>query len=214
MLTILGFAGITLFDFAVFNRFWSIISVKKESETQTAESQLSLSNVENEAETGITQLSPINKASKDPEIQTSSQQTDADETKKLEFSRLIGILTDLGYRLTKLAFIRDNSDSLPDNLSLDEFHLILALFSYRGDKLTVIEIFLPRLPDSLSLAELNRILTVFPYRGDKLKVTRIFLPRLKDDYSDSDFERFKNHFSYIGDKKTAIELLLRKNQTQ
>ena len=175
MLTILGFAGITLFDFAVFNRFWSIINVKKESATQTAQSRLPLSSIEDETETGIKHPTPINEANKEPETQTPPQQTDADETKKLEFSRLIGILTDLGYRLTKLAFIRDNSDSLPDSLSLDELHLLLALFSYRSDRLTVIEIFLSRLKDDYSESDFDTYKKHFSYNSDRKQAIKLLL---------------------------------------
>ena len=211
-LTILGFFGIKIFDITISDLLWSIINVGKESETQTAESQLSFSDVGNETETGIKQLSPINEANKEPETQSPPQQTDADETKTLEFSRLIGILEDLTSSSAKLDFIRDNMDLMPDSLSLVELHQILDEFPSAVDKFAVIQIFLSRLPNSLSLVELNQMLDEFPSTVDNLKVTRIFLSRLKDNYSESDFERFKQHYPRTSDKKKAIELLLRKNQ--
>ena len=55
-LTILGFFGIKIFDITISDLLWSIINVGKESETQTAESQLSFSDVGNETETGIKQM--------------------------------------------------------------------------------------------------------------------------------------------------------------
>ena len=172
-LTILGFFGIKIFDITISDLLWSIINVGKESETQTAESQLSFSDVGNETETGIKQLSPINEANKEPETQSPPQQTDADETKTLEFSRLIGILEDLTSSSAKLDFIRDNMDLMPDSLSLVELHQILDEFPSAVDKFAVIQIiylhsfeisgksfaplFLSRLPNSLSLVELNQI---------------------------------------------------------
>ena len=178
VLTVLGFFGIKLFDITISERLWLISNVGKKSETQTDESELPLSNVGNEAETGIKQWSPINEATKEPVTQSPPQQADADETRKLEFSRLIGILKDLRSYPTRLSFIKTNIDLMPASLSLDELHRILALFSSYSNKLTVIQIFLPRLPERISLSELHRILALFPSYSNKLTVIQIFLPRL------------------------------------
>ena len=214
VLAILGFLGIKIFDITISDFLRSIINVKKESATQTAESQLSLSNVENQTETGITQLSPINEANKVLGAQSSHQQTDTDKTGKLEFSMLIGILEDLTSSSIKLEFIRDNMELMPDSLSLVELHQILGEFPSSVDRFAVTEKFLSRLPHSLSLEELNKMLDEFPSSGNKLKVTNIFRSRIKDNYSVSEFERFKEHYPSSSTKKKAIELLLKKNQEQ
>ena len=214
VLGLFGFVGITLFDVAICGSGSLTSKLVRYLEKPTDENQLPLSNVENETETGITQLSPINEATKEPETQTPSQQTDADETRKLEFSRLIGILTDLSTYSARLGFIENNIDLMPDSLSLAELHRILALFDKYNYRLAVIQTFLPRLPYSISLGELNRILALFGTYGYRLKVTRIFRSRLKEDYSESDFDTNKKKFGSIRYKRIAIELLVRKNQKQ
>ena len=216
LLVVLSFAGITLVDVAIFGPGSLTSKLVRYLQTQTDENQLPLSDVGNEVETGIKQLSPINEANKEPETQSppQPQQTDADETRNLEFSRLIGILKDLGSYSARLSFIENNIDLMPDSLSLDELHRILALFGTYKYRLAVIQTFLPRLPHSLSLSELNRMLALFGTYEYRLKVTRIFRSRLKDDYSESDFNTYKKHFGTISYKQKAIELLLRKNQKQ
>ena len=129
LLVVLSFAGVTLVDVAIFGPGSLTSKLVRYLQTQTDENQLPLSDVGNEAETGIKQLSPINEANKEPETQSPPQQTDANETRKLEFSMLIGILKDLTSSSAKLEFIRDNMDLMPDSLSLVELHRILALFS-------------------------------------------------------------------------------------
>ena len=173
-----------------------------------------LNNIENETEPGtpLKNLSPINKANKELEARSPPQETAAAEARKIEFARLIEILKDLASSSTKLSFIRDNLDLMPDSLSLVELHHILALFSSSNNKLAVIQIFLSRLPDSLSLGELNFLLDQFSSTDKKFRVTTLFLSRLEDEYSDSDFEGFRKHYTATTDKKKAIELLLRKGQ--
>ena len=161
LLVVLSFAGITLVNVAIFGPGSLTSKLVRYLQTQTDENQLPLSDVGNEAETGIKQLSPINEANKEPETQSPPQQTDANETRKLEFSMLIGILKDLTSSSAKLEFIRDNMDLMPDSLSLVKLHRILALFSSVAKKLAVIQIFLAQLPDSLSLSELNHLLDQF-----------------------------------------------------
>ena len=200
-LTILGFFGIKIFDI-------TIINVGKESETQTAESQLSFSDVGNETETGIKQLSPINEANKEPETQSPPQQTDADETKTLEFSRLIGILEDLTSSSAKLDFIRDNMDLMPDSLSLVELHQILDEFPSAVDKFAVIQIFLSRLPNSLSLVELNQMLDEFPSTVDKFAVIQIFLSRLPNSLSLVELNQMLDEFPSTVDNLKVTRIFL------
>ena len=216
VLTILGVVGVTLVDVPIFGPGSLTSKLVRYLRTQTDENQLPLSDVGNEVETGIKQLSPINEANKEPETQSppQPQQTDVDKTEELEFSRLMGILKDLGSYPARLSFIKTNIDLMPASLSLDELHRILALFGRYDYKLTVTRIFLSRLPDSLSLSELNRMLALFGRYDYRLTVTRIFLSRLRADYSESDFNTYKKHYGSISYKQQAIELLLRKNQKQ
>ena len=190
----------------------------------TAESQLSFSDVGNETETGIKQLSPINEANKEPETQSPPQQTDADETKTLEFSRLIGILEDLTSSSAKLDFIRDNMDLMPDSLSLVELHQILDEFPSAVDKFAVIQIiylhsfeisgksfaplFLSRLPNSLSLVELNQMLDEFPSAVDKFAVIQIFLSRLPNSLSLVELNQMLDEFPSTVDNLKVTRIFL------
>ena len=103
---------------------WTTNDAAKESRVQT--------DVGNETETGMKQWSPINEANKEPVTQSLSEETDDNQTRKVEFSRLMGILRDLGSSSARLSFIKANIDVFPDSLSLNELHSILALFSYTG----------------------------------------------------------------------------------
>ena len=186
--------GVKLFDITIFESQSLKSSVKKVSDVQTAfKKQLPKSNVEEE-----------------PETQIPPQQTRDDEVVQMPLSKLMKALENLPLPSDKLEFIEKNSKFMPDRLSLDELHHILALFYRLDNKLEVIETCLPRLPDRLSLDELNRILNLFYRESDKLKVTKIFLSRLEDSYSDSEFERFKNHYLPGDQRREAINLLLRK----
>ena len=214
LLAVLSFVGVTLFDISIFGSRSVTGRLLRYFETQTGENQLPSRNIENETETGIKQWSPINEANKEPEKQTPSDQTDADEVRKLEFSRLIGILEDLSTNSTRWGFIKANEESIPDSLSLDELRRILDLFSTNSYRLSVIQLFLSRLPDSLSLGELNQVLDRFSTHAYKLDVTEMFQSRLEEIYSDSDFEIYKKHYNTDSYKMAAIELLLRKDQKQ
>ena len=137
VLTILGVVGITLVDVPIFGPGSLTSKLVRYLQTQTDENQLPLSDVGNEVETGIKRLSPINEANKEPETQSppQPQQTDVDKTEALEFSRLMGILKDLGSYPARLSFIKTNIDLMPASLSLDELHRILALFGRYDYKL-------------------------------------------------------------------------------
>ena len=126
MLMILGGVGITLVDVSIFGTGSLTSKLVRYLQTQTDENQLPLSDVE--TETGIKQLSPINEANKEPVTQSLSEETDDNQTRKVEFSRLMGILRDLGYSSARLSFIKANIDMFPDSLSLNELHSVLALF--------------------------------------------------------------------------------------
>ena len=128
MLMILGGVGITLVDVSIFGTGSLTSKLVRYLQTQTDENQLPLSDVGNETETGIKQLSPINEANKEPVTQSLSEETDDNQTRKVEFSRLMGILRDLGYSSARLSFIKANIDMFPDSLSLNELHSVLALF--------------------------------------------------------------------------------------
>ena len=150
-----------------------------------------------------------NNVEEEPETQTPPQQTRDDEVVKIPLSKLMETLKSLPLPSDKLEFIKENSNFIPNHLSLDELHHILVLFYRLDDKLEVMEIFLPQLPDRLSLDELNYILNLFYRESDKLKITKLFLSRLEDNYSDSEFERFKNHYIPSDQRREAINLLLK-----
>lgn len=192
--TLLGFCGVTLFDVTLFR------SASRKS------------NVKNEliSETPVNTPIPNHPIEEKPPPNIRPQETRDDGVVKLPISKLIGILSDLPLSSDKLTFIQSNMDIIPEHVSLDDLHRILALFSRDSDELRIIEVFLSRLPNRLSLRELNRILALFSRADDRLKVTRTFVSRLEDVYPDSEFEIFKDHWPRSRDKMKAINLLLRR----
>ena len=183
--------GIKLFDITIFESQSLKSNVKKALDAQTSfKKQLPKSNVEEE-----------------PETQILPQQTRDDEVVQMPLSTLMKALKSLPLSSDKLEFIEENIKFMPDRLSSDELHHILAQFYRFDNKLEVIETCLPRLPDRLSLDELNRILNLFYRESDKLKITKLFRSRLEDNYSDSEFERFKKHYLPGAQRREAINLL-------
>ena len=200
LLAILSFVGVTIFDISIFGSRSVTSGLLRYFETQTDENQLPLRNMENETETGIKRWSPINEPNKEPEAQSPPQQTDTNETAKLEFSMLIGILEDLTSSSTKLEFIRDNMELMPDSLSSVELHQILDEFRSSVDQFTVIQIFLPRLPNNLSLVELHQILDEFRSSVDRFAVIEIFLSRLPNSLSLAELNQMLDEFPSTVDK--------------
>ena len=185
--------GIKLFDITIFDSQSLKSNVKKALDAQTS----------------FKRQLPKNTVEEEPETQIPPEQARDDEVVQMPLSRLMKALEPLPLPSAKLEFIKGNITFIPDRLSLNELHRILALFYRFDDKLEVIETCLPRLPDRLSLDELNGILTLFYRESDKLKVTKLLLSRLEDNYSDREFERFINQY-LPGDRRIeAINLLLK-----
>ena len=108
--------GIKLFDITIFDSQSLKSNVKKALDAQTSfKGQLPKNNVE-----------------KEPETQIPPKQTRDDEIVQMPLSKLMKALENLPLPSDKLEFIEGNINFIPDRLSLDELHHILALF-YRFD---------------------------------------------------------------------------------
>ena len=131
--------GIKLFDITIFEGQSLKSNVKKALDTQTSKKQLPKNNVEEE-----------------PETQILPQQTRDDEVVQMPLSTLMKALKSLPLSSDKLEFIEENIKFMPDRLSSDELHHILAQFYSESDKLKVTKIFRSRLEDNYSDSEFER----------------------------------------------------------